>query len=85
MVAPKGAIFGASTVPTYLPANSSSSLSPNKFCYSFVSTTTNSKGMLSSGGIVQLFLATVVERWLNPVHSDSFLSIGQSSAGKRST
>ena len=49
-----------------------------------VSTTTNSKGMLRSGGIVQPFLAAVVERWHNQVHSDSFLSIGQSSTGKRS-
>ena len=40
--------------------------------------------MLRSGGIVQPFLAAVVERWHNQVHSDSFLSIGQSSTGKRS-
>ena len=40
--------------------------------------------MLRSGGIVQPFLAAVVDRWHNPVHSDSFLLIGQSSTGKYS-
>ena len=33
---------------------------------------------------MQPFLPAVVDRWHNPVHSDSFLLIGQSSAGKYS-